>query len=89
MLKLALASLMFFGINTLANEPTTTAPAAAAAAAAAHTTHEGHTHKHGKKCGHKAEKHGDHTWSFDWLGLDAAEQKEMFARYCATFGVTD
>ena len=35
------------------------------------------------------EKHGDHTWSFDWLGLDAAEQKEMFARYCATFGVTD
>jgi hypothetical protein len=35
------------------------------------------------------EKHGDHTWSFDWLGLDTAEQKEMFARYCATFGVTD
>ena len=35
------------------------------------------------------EKHGDHTWSFDWLGLDAAEQKEMFARYCATFSVTD
>jgi hypothetical protein len=39
--------------------------------------------------GSPREKHGDHTWSFDWLGLDAAEQKEMFARYCATFGVTD
>ena len=35
------------------------------------------------------EKHGDHTWSFDWLGLDAAEQKERFARYCATFSVKD
>lgn len=35
------------------------------------------------------EKPGEHTWSFDWLGLDAAEQKAKFARYCATFGVDD
>jgi len=31
------------------------------------------------------EKHGDHTWSFDWLGLDANEQRERFARYCRAF----
>lgn len=35
------------------------------------------------------EKHGDHTWSFDWLGLDADGQRERFARYCETFRVMD
>ena len=35
------------------------------------------------------EKHGDHTWSFDWLGLDANEQRERFARYCQTFGLVE
>lgn len=33
------------------------------------------------------EKHGDHTWSFEWLGLDADEQHERFRRYCTAFGV--
>ena len=33
------------------------------------------------------EKHGDHTWSFEWLGLDAEEERERFARYCAWFGI--
>jgi hypothetical protein len=33
------------------------------------------------------EKHGDHTWSFDWLGLDADEQRDRFSRYCTTFGL--
>ena len=37
--------------------------------------------------GSPREKHGDHTWSFDWLGLDADEQRERFARYCTTFGL--
>jgi hypothetical protein len=32
-----------------------------AADAAHHEAEAGHDHKHGKKCGHKAEKHGDHT----------------------------
>jgi len=31
------------------------------------------------------EKHGDHTWSFDWLGLDEADQRQRFARYSASF----
>ena len=31
------------------------------------------------------EKHGDHTWSFDWLGLDDADQRQRFARYSAAF----
>ncbi len=35
------------------------------------------------------EKHGDHSWSFDWLGLDADEQSERFSRYCAAFGLAD
>jgi hypothetical protein len=35
------------------------------------------------------EKHGDHTWSFDWLGLDADEQRDRFSRYCMTFGLAD
>jgi hypothetical protein len=35
------------------------------------------------------EKHGDHTWSFDWLGLDADEQRDRFSRYCATFGLAE
>lgn len=34
------------------------------------------------------EKHGDHTWSFDWLGLDADDQRAAFARYCEVFAVT-
>ncbi len=29
--------------------------------ALAHETHADHPHKHGEKCGHVAEKHGDHT----------------------------
>ena len=33
------------------------------------------------------EKHGDHQWSFEWLGLDADEQRERFARYCNAFGL--
>ena len=33
------------------------------------------------------EKHGDHAWSFEWLGLDASEQRARFARYVDTFGV--
>ncbi len=33
------------------------------------------------------EKHGDHSWSFNWLGLDADEQRERFARYCQAFGL--
>jgi len=33
------------------------------------------------------EKHGDHRWSFDWLGLDADEQRRRFARYTDRFGV--
>jgi hypothetical protein len=33
------------------------------------------------------EKHGDHTWSFDWLGLDADQQRDRFSRYCMTFGL--
>lgn len=41
--------------NLARAEEATTAPAA-------HTEAEaGHKHKHGKKCGHRAEKHGDHT----------------------------
>jgi len=39
--------------------------------------------------GSPREKHGDHTWSFDWLGLDADEQRDRFSRYCMTFGLTD
>ena len=35
------------------------------------------------------EKHGDHQWSFEWLGLDADEQRDRFARYCETFGLAD
>ena len=35
------------------------------------------------------EKHGDHTWSFEWLALDPDEQRERFARYCDAFGVAD
>lgn len=31
------------------------------AAAAVHAEHAGHTHQHGKECGHKAETHGDHV----------------------------
>lgn len=33
------------------------------------------------------EKHGDHRWSFDWLGLDADEQRQTFARYTDAFAV--
>jgi hypothetical protein len=33
------------------------------------------------------EKHGDHQWSFEWLGLDADDQRERFARYCVAFGL--
>ena len=33
------------------------------------------------------EKHGDHTWSFDWLGLDAEQERARFARYCDAFSV--
>ena len=33
------------------------------------------------------EKHGDHQWSFEWLGLDAAVERERFARYCDMFGI--
>jgi hypothetical protein len=32
-----------------------------ALASADHAVAEEHTHKHGKKCGHKAVRHGDHT----------------------------
>ena len=31
------------------------------------------------------EKHGDHRWSFEWLGLDENRQRERFARYSATY----
>ena len=33
------------------------------------------------------EKHGDHRWSFEWLGLDADEQRERFLRYTEAFDV--
>jgi len=32
------------------------------------------------------EKHGDHDWSFDWLGLNEDEQRARFARYSEKFG---
>ena len=35
------------------------------------------------------EKHGDHQWSFEWLGLDSDKQRDRFARYCETFGLAD
>ena len=35
------------------------------------------------------EKHGDHGWSFDWLGLDPAAERSRFARYVERFGVAD
>ena len=41
--------------------PAPATDATAPKAAAEHKTHDGHKHKHGKKCGHKGEKHADHT----------------------------
>ena len=34
------------------------------------------------------DKHGVHEYSFADVGLDRAEQRERFARYCAHFGVS-
>ena len=31
--------------------------------------------------------HGDHSWSFGWLGLDRDEQRRRFGRYTERFGV--
>jgi len=33
------------------------------------------------------ETHGDHRYSFEWLGLDLGEQRRGFARYVEAFGV--
>jgi hypothetical protein len=37
--------------------------------------------------GRPKERHGGHRWSFDDLGLDAAEQRARFARYTERFDV--
>lgn len=34
------------------------------------------------------ERHGDHVWSFEWLGLDESEQRERFARYVDRWDVS-
>jgi hypothetical protein len=39
--------------------------------------------------GRPKERHGGHRWSFDDLGLDAAEQRARFARYTQRFGVPE
>lgn len=37
--------------------------------------------------GSPREKHGDHSWSFEWLGLDDEEQRTRFQRYSTRFDV--
>lgn len=48
-----------FALNPVFAEEKT--GAAAPAASEDHKAEAGHKHKHGSKCGHKGEKHGDHT----------------------------
>ena len=50
-----------FAIAALVSAPVARAEGEAAEAATHQQAEETHKHKHGKKCGHKAEKHGDHT----------------------------
>jgi len=36
-----------------------------------------------------SESHAVHAWSFESLGLDQQEQRDLFAAYCAKFAVTE
>lgn len=61
-MKLLALTFAFVMVGAFQARAVDSAPEAAANTdAKEHEVHQDHPHKHGKKCGHKAKKHADHT----------------------------